>query len=74
MKKKEKPLSKLMEVLTAAGATHLLGEIIAAEIIDAMEHPEATKELADFVNSPAAKHLVKARKRWKKEKPIPVKC
>jgi hypothetical protein len=61
--------SKLMEVLAAHGLADrpgLLGEIIAAQLIDAMEHPETAKQLADFARSEGAQHLVKTNKKRRK--------
>ena len=64
--------SALMEVLVANNATHLLGEIVAAELIDAMEHPDRTKALAEFVNSEEAQSLVRTKRRQRRAKPVNV--
>jgi len=64
--------SKLMEVLVANDAAHLLGDILAAQLIDAMEHPDSTKALAEFVNSERAQYLVRTKRRSRRVKPVNV--
>jgi hypothetical protein len=60
----------LMKLLEKNGLTHLLGEIVAAEMIDAIENPKGAQALAEFASSPAAARLRKrkqGRKRTKKQ-------
>jgi hypothetical protein len=64
--------SKLMEVLAAHGLADrpgLLGEILAAQLIDAMERPESIAKLAQFANSEGAQALVRARKKKRRKAP-----
>jgi hypothetical protein len=58
-----------MEVLEKHGVAHLLGEIIAAELVDAIDHPVTSRELADFAQSPAGKRLRKRRARNRTARP-----
>lgn len=56
--------SKFLQVLRAHGQEHLLGELMAAVIMDEMENPKACQEMAEFVNQPHIKALVRS-KRWR---------
>jgi hypothetical protein len=58
--------SALMKLLEEKGLTHLLGEILAAQLIDAIDHPTSTQELADFVQMHGKALRRKARKPPKK--------
>jgi hypothetical protein len=58
-----------MKLLEEKGLAHLLGEIAAAEVIDAIENPKLAQMLAEFANSPAAAILRKQRHRKRTKKP-----
>jgi hypothetical protein len=67
--------SKLMEVLMAHGLADrpgLLGEILAAQLIDAMERPETARKLAEYASSEGAQNLVKANKKRRKAPTVDV--
>jgi hypothetical protein len=46
-----------MQMLEKHGITHLLGEIVAADLIDAIDNPVAIRDLANFVESDSGKRL-----------------
>jgi hypothetical protein len=58
----------LMKLLEEKGLTHLLGEIMAAEMIDAIDNPKTARTLAEFANSPAAATLRKGKQDHKRTK------
>lgn len=76
MSKRSKQPSNVMEVLAAYGLAdnaRLVGELLAAEFIDAIEHPEQIMELAQFANSEAGRRLARrSRKRQRKKATVDV--
>ena len=78
MKKSSEPNSAVWRVLrdhNLGDDARLYGELVAAIVIDAIEHPDQMQELATFVNSElaaamrelAAARLKQQRRRKKKE-------